>query len=276
MVRVAVLLAWLPSVASCWCGDGSCNSECKGGINGAPAMPDGFCVWIAAEVWGQPDEYSHDQACCACPTWGCSEPWLKGDLAACNGMIGDEPGPTLVMTRACDLRRCSEAWEGYYEKRSRPPAAAPPSSPPYDGRGPPYFAIDLPAGFFFATVMSLMLITRTRADRDARQRRLRRLAVADPASSQSQQLPVRDLALSDLSVATVVTGVAVAAESAAAKPPLTLKEMVDELKRELGIASEASMPTVIDAACAQLGVDGSGGLMEKTQRCWRTLHGSNP
>ena len=85
--------------------------------------------------------------------------------------------------------------------------------------------------------------------------------------------------LSDVLVATVVTGVSIeSAESAAAKPlptmPQTLRHIVDELKRELGIASEASIPTAIDAACAQLGVDASGGLVETAQRCWRALHGS--
>ena len=95
LLILGVLIALLPSSLSCWCGDGSCNSACRGGINGAPAMPDGFCVWIEG-MWAQPDELSHDQACCACPEWGCSESWLRGDLAACDGLIGDAPGPTRL------------------------------------------------------------------------------------------------------------------------------------------------------------------------------------
>ena len=53
--------------------------------------------------------------------------------------------------------------------------------------------------------------------------------------------------MSDVIVATVVAGWAIeSAESAAAKPPPamppTLRDIVDELKRELSIASEASIP----------------------------------
>lgn len=55
------------------------------------------------------------------------------------------------------------------------------------------------------------------------------------------------LPMSDVIVATVVAGWAIeSAESAAAKPPPamppTLRDIVDELKRELSIASEASIP----------------------------------
>ena len=58
-------------------------------------------------------------------------------------------------------------------------------------------------------------------------------------------------------------------EAARAPPPL--RDIVDALKRNLGL--DGTWPEVVDAACLQLGVAPTGSLQEKGDACWRAMEG---
>ena len=59
-------------------------------------------------------------------------------------------------------------------------------------------------------------------------------------------------------------------QPAGGQPPL--KDMVDKLRRELSLERLGNnMNEVVNEACAQLGVDASGSLLVKAQRCYERL-----
>ena len=57
----------------------------------------------------------------------------------------------------------------------------------------------------------------------------------------------------------------------AAREPPPLHDIVDALKRNLGL--DGTWPEVVDAACLQLGVAPTGSLQEKGDACWRAMEG---
>ena len=60
-------------------------------------------------------------------------------------------------------------------------------------------------------------------------------------------------------------------ESGPACEPPPLHDIVDALKRNLGL--DGTWPEVVDAACLQLGVAPTGSLQEKGDACWRAMEG---
>ena len=59
--------------------------------------------------------------------------------------------------------------------------------------------------------------------------------------------------------------------SEAARAPPPLHDIVDALKKNLGL--DGTWPEVVDAACLQLGVAPTGSLQEKADECWRAMEG---
>ena len=57
----------------------------------------------------------------------------------------------------------------------------------------------------------------------------------------------------------------------AAREPPPLHDIVDALKRNLGL--DGTWPEVVDAGCLQLGVPPTGSLQEKGDACWRAMEG---
>ena len=53
--------------------------------------------------------------------------------------------------------------------------------------------------------------------------------------------------------------------------PPPLHEIVDALKRNLGL--DSNFEEVVNAACLQLGVPPTGSLPEKADACWRAMEG---
>jgi len=60
-------------------------------------------------------------------------------------------------------------------------------------------------------------------------------------------------------------------DSSSSSSALTLKEMVDVLRRELGVKGE-NIPQLVDAACAELGLQPDGSLVERAKACVGLLH----
>ena len=60
-------------------------------------------------------------------------------------------------------------------------------------------------------------------------------------------------------------------EAVPAREPPPLHDIVDALKRNLGL--DGTWPEVVDAACLQLGVAPTGSLQEKGDACWRAMEG---
>ena len=63
----------------------------------------------------------------------------------------------------------------------------------------------------------------------------------------------------------------VVCESESAREPPPLREIVDALKRNLGL--DGNFEEVVNAACLQLGVPPTGSLPEKADTCWRAMEG---
>ena len=76
---------------------------------------------------------------------------------------------------------------------------------------------------------------------------------------------------SDAVAETEVPMAAVVCESESAREPPPLHEIVDGLKRNLGL--DGNFEEVVNAACLQLGVPPTGSLPEKADACWRAMEG---
>jgi hypothetical protein len=76
---------------------------------------------------------------------------------------------------------------------------------------------------------------------------------------------------SDAVAETEVPMATVVGESEPAREPPPLHEIVDALKRNLGL--DGNFEEVVNAACLQLGVQPTGSLPEKADACWRAMEG---
>ena len=76
---------------------------------------------------------------------------------------------------------------------------------------------------------------------------------------------------SDAVAETEVPMATVVVESEPTREPLPLHEIVDALKRNLGL--DGNFEEVVNAACLQLGVAPTGSLPEKADSCWRAMEG---
>ncbi len=76
---------------------------------------------------------------------------------------------------------------------------------------------------------------------------------------------------SDAVAETEVPMATVVGESEPAREPPPLHEIVDALKRNLGL--DGNFEEIVNAACLQLGVPPTGSLPEKADACWRAMEG---
>ena len=90
-------------------------------------------------------------------------------------------------------------------------------------------------------------------------------AVEETVSREVMGTVVPAVAKTEVPMATVV------GESEPAREPPPLHDIVDALKKNLGL--DGTWPEVVDAACLQLGVAPTGSLQEKADECWRAMEG---
>ncbi|CAE7261997.1 unnamed protein product [Symbiodinium natans] len=95
LTRAVYFLVLWSADGTCNCRDGSCNEVCT---NNATVphlnLTDGFC-----NAMGQLS-MTHQEMCCACPQWECSQTWSNGDPSACDGHAGG----------SCDQVSCTQCY----------------------------------------------------------------------------------------------------------------------------------------------------------------------